>query len=179
MKIIKKALEKSCYLHGSLAREKIADVSKRLRKYRVNYGRKENKLMDTINESNSAIMLTKNTLSSQSETGMSQCRKDAIKYFFVRIFRVGGQERSNDEKRLLKHRPRLSLRKDTIVMRPTHPDAIAARNMIINGEFENKCRIGRLNNLINQQEHDDNDDFPSTIDEDLFLALPFTSIVEC
>ena len=93
--------------------------------------------------------------------------------------RTGRRERSKDGKRILKHKPRFSQRKETMKMRPTHIDAIEARNMIISGAFEEKCRLQRLNKLVLQHDDEDVLDLSAKLNEDLCMALPYNSIVEC
>jgi len=94
------------------------------------------------------------------------------------FLRSGRRERSKDEKRILKHKSRISQRKDTMLMQPTHEDALDARNMIGNGSLMINVEIKNTSSY-SIQEKENKIELSSTMDEDLYMALPYNSIVEC
>jgi len=65
-----------------------------------------------------------------------------------KALRRGRRARSADETKILKHNPRLYQRKTSMVARPIHQDAVAAREMIINGTWNEKQRIKYMEKLF-------------------------------
>jgi len=65
-----------------------------------------------------------------------------------------------------------------MLMRPTHEDALDARNMIGNGSLMINVEIKNTSSY-SIQEKENKIELSSTMDEDLYMALPYNSIVEC
>ena len=77
----------------------------------------------------------------------------------------------------LKNKPRLSQRKTTMTIRPTHPDALEARLLILNGEFSKTSKKIFIQTMSKTSSNKDKK-LLANYDADHCLAFPYNNIVE-